>query len=390
MQDRWRQIAAMVIGGILVAGAGCTASSSEGDDESDWIIPGEDGGADAGKDTGPDPPDTSPPPPDTSPPPPPPPPDGGECPSEIQPRDGTCNEACAHVDPDCADCPDPDDPDIDYVVYDDPRECRLADFGCPEGWERFDRELCGCGCRRLAGVCAAQRARAVGDCRTVVGVKFDGESCVSMSGCSCEGTDCEELYESVEACEEATRECGSDAGLCSAQDAVGEGSCAQLLGYKFDGDACRSVGGCECEGADCGEMYRSRERCERATGDCNRECGDPEAPVCDEYESIEPRECPEGTVYTVNECEPMCVDPETCRPPDDSAECGPDNGCGADQWCDYPNNSCGGDGPGECTPQPSGCPGVYSPVCGCDGSTYGNECMAQASGVDIAHEGECS
>ncbi len=133
---------------------------------------------------------------------------------------------------------------------------------------------------------------------------------------------------------------------CTAMEARGEGACELLLGIAWDGEACVFLSGCECVGADCGDVYGSIDECETATESCTAEvvCGGRAGPTCTDAE-----------------------------------------------FCDFPDAAmCGfADGTGICAPRPVGCPDVVEPVCACDGRTYGNECEAHAAGTDVLRREAC-
>lgn len=93
-------------------------------------------------------------------------------------------------------------------------------------------------------------------------------------------------------------------------------------------------------------------------------------------------------------CPGVCVEPAGCDPTEDcgacfgvSAACTGDSDCAGGAYCRPPPARCGE--PGACAPRPAYCTAEVQPVCGCDGVTYSNACLAAAAGVGLAGDGEC-
>ncbi len=68
-------------------------------------------------------------------------------------------------------------------------------------------------------------------------------------------------------------------------------------------------------------------------------------------------------------------------------DCTDDTDCMASDFCMYSIYSCAGNG--TCTARPQLCPQSFLPCCGCDGTTYSNDCFANMNGTNCASFGSC-
>jgi hypothetical protein len=98
-------------------------------------------------------------------------------------------------------------------------------------------------------------------------------------------------------------------------------------------------------------------------------CPDVFDPVCGADGNTYPNACFARCARVPVEGEGACVAPE----------CGDRVPCADGERCVE----------GVCQPQACLCPRILAPVCGADGETYDNACLARCAGVEVAHEGEC-
>ncbi|HJL15523.1 MAG TPA: hypothetical protein RMH99_07710 [Sandaracinaceae bacterium LLY-WYZ-13_1] len=91
--------------------------------------------------------------------------------------------------------------------------------------------------------------------------------------CGCDGdTYCSPCDAHANGTDVANEGACGDPGACAPMDARGEGPCAAFFGYAWDGERCAGLSGCACEGADCDATYETPEACLDDHVDCVDDC----------------------------------------------------------------------------------------------------------------------
>ncbi|NVB42931.1 hypothetical protein G6O69_34235 [Pseudenhygromyxa sp. WMMC2535] len=109
--------------------------------------------------------------------------------------------------------------------------------------------------------CDVDDAVGEGACDQFFGWAWDGLGCVGVSGCECVGADCDTLPLEFDTCVVDHELCNEVPPLCEPMDAAGVGACELFLGWAWKGMNCVGLSGCTCEGSDCDNLFEDLSAC---------------------------------------------------------------------------------------------------------------------------------
>ncbi|MFK7989070.1 MAG: hypothetical protein AB8I08_23835 [Sandaracinaceae bacterium] len=171
-------------------------------------------------------------------------------------------------------------------------------------------------------------------------------------------------------------QCGLERALCD----PGVGRCCP--GCERGAEFCPAADG-TCPELVCPDVCADGERSCVACESGDRFCVS-EGEMCP---SCPPDGCLPGEVLCVD-CDSgaeFCAPFGECPGCDRPMECETNEDCLGGEFCETLGCGVGG----LCFFRPNACGGNFDPVCGCDGSTYSNACLANAEGVPVGSLGEC-
>jgi hypothetical protein len=255
--------------------------------------------------------------------------------------------------------------------------------------------VCGCDGTTYSNACFADAAgvavASTGAC-TPGAACSDDSTCASGAFCRSLLGDCAEVLEGT--CTNIPLTCSTTlAPVCGCDGISYDNACladAASVGVAHTGLCAGDSSACGgASGATCG----TGEICKRPDGACASDAAgfcEPAPATCPAL--VDPACGCNGTTYS-NAC---VADAAGVTVASDGA-CEPALACGGGsalvcpegQFCKAPIATCAAGSAGLCTPTPTDCSTVVLPVCGCDGLTYSNACLADAGGVTVNHTGTC-